>query len=645
MNKQPFYDLPQGPAPYRDQPVVAPAVDPTALRVVILGVGMGAALLALLGALFWTQIASANYYGESLEHQSIRRIRLPALRGKIFDRNGAVLVDNRPNYHIVLYIGELRRFRKKATVAESVRVARETIDKLCAQLGQPSPVRNDEIEKHIRQELLLPLILWRNVSPEQAAVFAEKCTGIAGADLQAVPMRRAIYGSLAAHALGYVQQTSYLVGQSREEYDFYLPDMVGRDGVERVFDEDLRGAAGAQTVQVDAGGFRRRDLGTEPVQAGSNLVLALDAGTQHVVERVLAGQPAPAACVVLDPRTNDVRAIASHPTYDLNWFSPVIPSQRWSQLNENAAKPLFNRPVGGRYAPGSIFKIATALAGLESGGMTVESRSTCSGVYHFPSGVPKRCWSSGGHGDTDFINAIKHSCDVFFYEHGIATGARNVSAVAQRFGLGQATGIATASEARGTLPFFTPRRDGWREWYDGDTANFAIGQGPIEVTPLQMAVMTATVANGGRVLTPRLALRVEAADENGRSLGTAREIGVTSLGELGVAVRSLELVRSAMLQVVESRDGSGHRAGIVGVKVAGKTGTAEVKQGGQVIAKRVWFVAFAPYENPRVALALMVENGDSGGKSAAPLAGKILAELFNTKPVGQEGGSNAALGD
>ena len=604
-------------------------VDPTLFRVTLLATGMGLGLFALLSGLFWTQVASARRYGESLQHQSVRRIRVPALRGGLYDRNGLQLVDNRPFYNIVLYIEERRHLRRKNTLDETVRVAREAIETTAGRLGLPSHVTEEEIKGHITQALPLPMELWKNVSPQIVARFAETCSEIVGVDLQVLPARRYLYGPLAAHVIGYVQRTAYRKDQPLQEFDFYLPDMVGRQGVEGKFDPVLRGVAGSRAMLIDATGFRRDDLPGDRMQPGKNLVLSLDAGIQYAVEQVLENQNSPGACVVLDPRQGNVLAMASTPRFDPNWFSPGITPERWDQLNNPVRKPLLNRAVQEQYAPGSIFKIVVALAGLESGAITANSYVTCPGFFRFPSGKTMGCWAHNGHGMMDFSNAIKHSCDVFFYQHGIATGPAPITEMAERFFLGQPTGIALSAETKGILPVTDPSQAGGHGWFDGDTANYAIGQGPIAVTPLQMAVMVAAIANRGRVVWPRLVQKILATDEVGQSLQVEETFEPRIQGELGVSPDSLELVRRAMLRVVDEPDGTGHQAAVKGLKIAGKTGTAEFKTRGAVL-HRIWFIAFAPYDAPTVALAIVLENGESGGKTVAPMAGQILAKIFGT---------------
>lgn len=618
--------------------------DPLAFRILTLGAAMGLCLLALLGGLFWTQVAGAQRYGESLQEQTIRRIRVPALRGDIADRHGQLLATNRPSYTIVLYIEELRRQRRRGTMAETVRVARETVDLLAERLGLPSPVTDTQIQRHIEQALALPLELWKDVPQETVAVFSEKCGGLTGVDLEVRPVRHYRYGAyhLAAHTLGYVRQTAYLRGMSREEFDYFMPDMEGHDGLEREFDEWLRGRAGSQTVLVDASGFRRKVLEEEPMRPGMNLTLTLDAGAQYVVERVLKQQRSAGACVVMDPRNGDLLALASSPGFDPNWFVPALNAGRWAELNNPISKPLLNRAISEHYAPGSIFKIVVSLAGLESGTIGALSRATCHGVFTFPSGKTKRCWARQGHGEVNFEQAFKHSCDVFFYKHGIEMGPEVITDMARRFGLAQRTQITLLGEVSGVLPGaqgFT------RNWFDGDTANYAIGQGPLAVTPLQMAMMTAAVANGGRVLWPRLVERIEETNASGKGTRVLETFPPRLAQELKVSHHALHQVRRAMLQVVEDPDGTGRRAALQGVRVAGKTGTAEFRVGSATL-HRVWFVAFAPYEAPRFAVALVLEDGDTGGRTAAPLVGEILSALLNAPHLsGREGGGDETAGD
>jgi penicillin-binding protein 2 len=602
--------------------------------------------LSLLGArLAWVQIVQYAKHGESGEKQSLRTVRLPATRGRIFDRHGEVLVDNRPLYSMVLYLEELRtqsgRKGARKGKKETMRLLLEKLDGVSGQIRYPLLVNTNTVRKHVDELMPLPLVVAENMPEDAAARFYARSDRIPGVDLQIGALRVYPHGSLAAHLLGYVGRTAFPPGEPLGEFYYYMPDMIGKEGLEAQFDDQLRGSAGGKSLTVDVAGYKHSELGLRRPQPGRNLRLTIDARIQRIVEAAMDGRAG--AAVVVDPRNGDILAMASVPSYDPNLFYPRISEETFARLMTDPDKPFLNRATSA-FEPGSIFKLITALAGLEDGRITPATESTCTGVFHVGRQA-FRCWihsRGGAHGRVDFLHAIKHSCNIFFYEHGIEIGGADLLGMAREFHFGAATGVPLGAyvyndesrryrlretEARGSLPAERKLR------HKGEIANMSIGQGDVRATPLQMAYVVAALANGGTLWAPRLVDRFESQDESLPRSQRIERLEPQVRARIHVSTQNLALVREAMLHVVEDEDGTGRKAHVPGVRIAGKTGTAQHKKrdpatGETISGHHVWFVAFAPFEAPRYALAIMVEEGDSGGTTCAPIAGAICRKLF-----------------
>jgi len=577
---------------------------------------MLACFLLLVGALWRIQVARGQEYQKNLVRQSVRRIRIPGMRGRIFDRQGRILADDAPSYCLAIYLEELRR---PGPWKKTVDRVMELIEKLSGILELPPQLSRRDVERHIHRRLPLPLIAWRNLDERAMARWAERGLFIPGADIYTEATRRYPYGRSACHVLGYVGRASP-AGDDGGYYHYYLPEMEGRAGVEKHFDELLRGRAGGRLVRVDVAGFRHDDLGFRAPQAGADLKLALDVEIQQAAEEALGESDG--AVVILDPRNGDVLALASSPGFDPNGFVPAISSADWARLIGNPHKPLMNRALAGRYAPGSTFKPVVALAALENGRASPSTRFNCPGYFM----VGKHrflCWYTRGHGMLDMRGALEHSCNVYFYQLGLKCGYPAIFHMAAALGLGRRTGIALDYERAGLLP-----DDAWKRrvygdaWRDGDTCNASIGQGPILVTPLQMAVVVAAIANGGRVYRPRLLLGVRKPGSK-----TFETVAPEMVNDLHFSRRALSVVREGMYAVVMSATGTGRRARVPGLEIAGKTGTAEYGRKGSGL-KYGWMIAYAPYRNPRYAVAMVIERAQSGGATTAPRIALLFKRIF-----------------
>lgn len=606
--------------------------------------GISAGLIILLAGLYYVQVVSAERYREEQKNQSFRSVRLPASRGKILDRNGQVLAENRPSYHVSLYLEDpairdqfksqyrLAKGNRRLTREQQSQLAKATrfqvVSNLVSQVGavlhEPLSLSEQQFSRHYERSLALPFPVMTELSPNQIARFTEAGGIPPGFDLETRPMRYYPQRTTAAHLLGYLTRDEGSNDEDDMFFNYRLPDFTGVAGVEFTFNSELKGRPGAKSVQVNNLGYRQDEKVWSPVESGENVHLTIDLAIQRAADVALsqALNNARGAAVVLDCRNGDVLALSSAPAFDPNVFIPRVSYGMWTNLNDEKLRPLINRAVHGGYPPGSIFKIIIGLAALEAGWIPTNIITSPGyaevGRHHMRDTAPA--------GDYDFKRALKLSCNKYFVDAGLWVGLDRIVAMGQKFHLGEKTGIDLRPEAAGVLPTREWIRDNRGSWFDGDTANLSIGQGDIVVTPMQMAVMVAAVANGGTVFHPRIVERVERQDSFDHVPTRSFPAGRVR-SHLGISSRSLEVVREAMLADVEEPDGTGRNAAVPGFGVCGKTGTAQVMKGRAVVDKITWFVSFAPYDNPRYAVAVVVESGGSGGGTCAPVARKIYQAI------------------
>lgn len=570
------------------------------------------------------QVAQGTEYQRRLTKQSLRSVRLPGLRGRIFDRNGVRLADNRPSYCVSLYLEELR---KPGGLQRTVDNVMESLYRLAETMDRPLQLNPKDVRLHLGRRTPLPLVAWRDLDETAVARFMERASDFPGAALTVEPVRVYPQGDSACHLLGYVGRADLQAlsdagdGEEPEKFHYYLPEMAGKSGVEKRLDGVLRANAGGKLeIQVDVGGFKFDEVSSRAPGKGSDVTLALDMRIQRAAEAVLEGERG--AAVVIDPRNGDVLALASEPGFDPNDFVPAVPTTIWNALLKNPALPLYNRATGGEYAPGSTFKPVTLLAALHSGQISADTRFTCPGYFQLGS-TRFRCWQHWGHGSLDLQSAIRYSCNVYLFHAALECGPDAVQAMARAVGFGRKTDISLDFERPGLVPDNAwkrmARHDSWR---DGDTCNLAIGQGALLVTPLQMGLYSAVLANGGTLWKPRLVAGIESVAVTNAIAAEAAPDGPHW------AERHIRVVRDGMRDAVNQPDGSGKRAKLQDVVVAAKTGTAEygLKGAGR---KMTWMIAFAPFEDPRYAVALLVEDGVSGGTTAAPRVKQLLTQVFN----------------
>ncbi|MEY2429483.1 MAG: penicillin-binding protein 2 [Verrucomicrobiota bacterium] len=642
------------------------------LRMVALVIFCGLGLLIV--GLWWVQIVSVRDYQANLITQSFRTVRIPAVRGKILDRTGTNdLAANRPTYNISLYLEELRKPFEAAYFAEITRVKNELKEQSSAaekklnrkltkeekkqftlsskdkavlrqkaryevasnvvvnvsqRLQQPVSLDATNFERHYLTRLALPYPVATNLNTLQIARFEEQSTTRMGVDLEVQSTRVYPYQTVASHVLGCLKLDPSSAEGEEAFFSYRLPDYRGMVGVEAGYDQELRGKAGAKSVVVNNIGFRQRDNVWTPAEAGENVVLTIDLRVQQKTERALAryGPATRGAAVVMDVQTGDILAMASSPTLNPNHFIEGFPSGEWKRITDLRAQ--WNRATQENYPPGSIFKTVTGLACLEAG---LDPNETINnpGYFQFRTGG-KRVKDLAAPGPYNLKKAIVHSSNTYFIENGLKAGIINIVQLGQKLHFGERPGLHTYQETPGRFPSLKRVTSNWR---DGDTANVCIGQGEVDVSPLQVSVLMSAIANGGKVLKPRLVDRVEPLDP---ALGVAPIIfpkGVVR-NELGVKPRNLEILREAMLADVEE-GGTGAKAAVPGLAICGKTGTAQVMDPhGKTIADITWFASFAPFEKPHYAVVVMIEtevNAGSGGTTCAPIAGSIYRALLESE--------------
>jgi penicillin-binding protein 2 len=637
-----------------------------ALAVIVLG-----GLFVLLAGLWWVQVVSARDYQANLENQSFRTVRIPAVRGRILDRNGITLAENRPTYNVGLYLEELRsqfqaeyaRMRPVRTVTNSsafwrrwlgspsvttqyVKLKKAQIEGLRCQarycvasnvvmqvsyrLRQSLLLNPTNFARHYETRLALPCPVLTNLNPVQIALFEEQSSNRMGVDLEVQSTRFYPYNSTAAHVLGHLQRDDSSMEGEEAFFSFRLPDYRGSIGVEFGFDKQLRGTAGAKSVLVNNAGYRQTENVWSPAEAGENAVLTIDLHIQQAAERALQvfGPATRGAVVVMEVHSGDILAMASSPTLNPNSYLPSLSRAESQRIAELHAEK--NRATQENYQPGSIFKTVVGLACLEAG---LNPNDTIYNPGYIDIGR-KRFHDLARPGTYDFRRALKASCNTYFITNGVrVAGISNIVKLGQRLHLGESTGLPTRQEVKGIFPSLKKVN---AQWYDGDTANICIGQGPQAVTPIQMAVLAAAIANGGKVLWPRLVDRIEPSEA---AAGTPPIIfpGSRVRNELGVKPGNLKILREAMLADVEDSDGTGRAAAVSGMRICGKTGTAQVmNEHSQIVGHTTWFISFAPYEEPRYAVVVMVEveARGSGGVTCAPIAGKIYSAIRDRERMG-----------
>ncbi len=576
------------------------------------------AIVILFIRLWYLQAVKGEYYQEQAESNRIRPVMLRPPRGVIYDRSGRPLVENELVFDISLIPEDAPDL--DATIEKLSAIVKVTPDVIRKALEDATDVRTRYDPVKIREEAP-----W-----DEVAVIEAHQDDLPGAIIEPEHLRHYPYGGLASHQFGYIGKVSQSQ-RKKEQADIGM--LTGQSGLEKIYDKLLRGVAGRRMIQVNAAGRKVKDLGIEEPRPGTDIYLTIDLDAQKAAEEGLGSRAG--AVVAMDPNTGEILALTSHPTYDPNLFPRGISPKDWVQLMKDPSHPMYNRAIQSVYPPGSTFKIIVALAGLESGVIKLDDKVACKGFL--TSGRHSfRCWKKGGHGAVSFHQALVESCDVYFYTMGERIGWDRVAEYARKLGYGSLTGILLPDEKPGLIPTTEWKRKRTGEaWYPGDTYINSIGQGFVLVSPIQACQMMSAVANGGRFFRPLLLKQTR-----NRETGEVNVVSPEHTGSVTLDPNVLQEVRSALAGVVNEPGGTAHAAATPLATVAGKTGTAQViaqKVSGRKLSDETkdhaWFVAFAPVENPKIAVAVVVEHGGHGGSAAAPIAKKVIEEyLKNVEP-------------
>ncbi len=586
----------------------------------------------IAGQLVYLQLIRGEYFRQRAEDNRIRPEILRAHRGRLLDRNGRVIADNAPTYHLNFDPRD-RAFRRNPGLR--IQIVRE----LARILDREEEELLTEVER-ARRAGLPPMTLARNLDFAKRSAILERPDALPGVEVRPQPARRYPHGSIASHLIGHLGEVSEEeLGEAAEKAPYRPGDLVGRAGVERAYEQALRGAAGMEYVEVDAHG-RRTDLFAElpalPSVPGKDVILNLDLDVQLAAEAALDSVPGmlahefgedapprPGAVVALEVKTGGVLAMASRPSFDPNLFVAGLSKEDWRILS-GAGHPLLNRAIQSSYPPGSTFKIATALAGLHEGEITPYSLmgSSCTGGLFFGNRT-FRCHKRGGHGSLALIDAMARSCDVYFYQVGIRLGVDRLTRYATACSIGVPTRIDLPQERRPLVPTL--------DWYrsqrggppgGGAALNLSIGQGELLLTPLALARFTAAVLNGGKILRPMVVRQVVLSSGEG-SVGSLAP--PQPIGRIPATDEELTIVRRSLESVVMDPGGTGSRSRVPPFRVGGKTGTAQNPHG----EDHAWFVGYAPAEDPEIVVVVMLEEAGHGGAVAAPVAQRVLDRFLN----------------
>lgn len=575
--------------------------------------------------LWYLQIVHGSYFRDRSENNRTRILYTPSPRGLISDRNGDVLVRNRPSFSIDF-------------VPEDSPNPSDTLHALSGLTGVSYDELVERLKDQRKRRRFEPKLLLKDVSRDTVAKISSRRYALPGVIVNVIPAREYLYEDMAAHVLGYIREITTDQLKSPLYAGYRSGDVVGQYGIESRWETLLRGERGTQAVLVNALGTRIGELYFEPEIPGHNVQLTLDRKVQQAADKALAGKKG--AIVVMDPRNGEILALASSPRFDPNIFTKEISREVWTDLVSGKDSKLNNRAVQGVFPPGSVFKIFVALAGFSEEVSSISEQVSCPGYLQFGK-RQFRCHKHSGHGKVGLHDAIVQSCDVFFYILGQRLGVNRINEYAHKFGFGEPTELNLVEENPGLVPstawkaayFKDPDQ---KRWYPGETLPVAIGQGAVTSTPLQVARALSVVVNGGFLLKPRLVRSVTSVHGVTLEEHTTPEI----VRKVWLDPGAVAEVRRAMVGVVNEPHGTGKRAQLpkeLGITVAGKTGTSQVAgrdSGGTVAEDHAWFAGYAPAEDPSVVVVAIIENGGSGGKVAAPVVGEVLGAIFGANVDG-----------
>lgn len=599
--------------------------------------GIVAAFVFLAGSFWFVQGVQAERYRGLSEANALREIKIPPKRGLIMDRTGKILADNQASYNVQID----RVVMKPLLKAEPAR--RQRLTAFLSQVLEVAPT--DLLERWEKQSKAVsfqtPFVIAEDITTQQVAKI--QAQSIIFPEVTVVPVQRRNYphGTMAAHVLGFIGEVNDK--DLEQNRDLKQGDLIGKRGVELMYDTYLRGRGGAEYWEYDAEGRRLSEYvpaRKQPVP-GDNVYLTVDFELQRRAEQYFIENEMVGAAVALDPRNGDVLAMVSSPAYDPNVYSKRFTPEVWKTIISNPFKIELNRAIQGLYSPGSVFKVVMAMAGLSDGAVGPDTTFTCGGSGVFR-GRRFRCWKREGHGAVDVERALKVSCDIYFYNTGDRLGIDKINEYSRKFTFGEISHIDLDGERAGLVPSTKWARETRKKdprWYPSETISVSIGQGPLIVTPLQIANMTSAVANGGKVFQPHVVRYVDRVQPD----GSYKRFRVPSrvLHEVELSGPALKAVRDGLWQVVNAPGGTGSNARVEGLNVAGKTGSVQViAYSGWIKASALpfkfrdhaWFASFAPVNDPQIVVVVFVEHGGAGGADAAPLA-KMLYEAYFSQHV------------
>lgn len=590
-------------------------------RLIALVILLGLLALILLSRVWYLQVYDNERFEVLSKDNRVRLVPVPPVRGQIFDRNGKVLAENVPVFTLEILPKEVKDMDALLDeVTKLIEVSPNDVRKFKALVKSR---RGFEVQ-----------VLKVNLSEEEVARFSVNQHRLHGAQVQARLQRNYPYGGEMAHVLGYVGRINQRDKDNIDKKAYQGTEYIGKRGIEARYEADLLGQVGVEQVETNAHGQRIRTLDRNPPISGDDIYLNIDVDLQVKTREYLGDRRG--SVIAIEPATGQVLAFVSHPVYDPNKFINGIDHRSYNALLYDVNKPLLNRTISGRYAPGSTIKGLMSMAGLENG-WSQNKNVTCPGYYTLKGSSRRyRCWKRSGHGVTSMLESIMQSCDVYFYQMSNSIGIDKISAFLKSFGLGQKTGIDLNGEPSGLVPSKEWKRKRHNvSWYPGETLNTSIGQGDLLVTPLQLGVMTATIANRGVRIEPRLVGRLEHSSNDDGEHKVSEQIGA-QLPSVVAKPANFDIIIDGMKQVVSNVRGTAHRTAGKDPEytMAGKSGTVQVvgiAQGAKYDASKLTefqkdhalFIAFSPIEKPKIAVAVVIENGGSGSSDAAPVARKV----------------------
>jgi penicillin-binding protein 2 len=586
---------------------------------------VGMAFFLILIYLWYLQVIKGSDLRRLSINNCIRIRENPASRGMILDRKGRTLAHNRPSFEVYV-------------VPEDLKVNPEVLIKV----GQMLNMNRDEIEGKLEAQKkrtpFKPVKIKSDIEWNELARLETNRVHLPGLLVDVRPRRAYDYGQLASHLIGYLGEVDESELKQSKGASYRMGAVIGKYGVESRWETDLRGVDGGRQIEVDALGREIKPLRSVEPFPGNNLVLTIDFEIQKVAEE--AFQDKTGALIAMDPRSGRILAMVSKPSFDPDAFARNISPEEWKSLMENPHSPLQNKGIQGQYPPGSVFKIITAIAGLETGVITPNTQLTCKGIYPYGN-RDFRCYKEEGHGTINLHRAIVESCDIYFYQVGLKVGVDAIAHYANELGLGRLTGIALPHEKSGIIPSTS-----WKKkrlgapWYSGETLSLSVGQGYINTTPLQLLMLISAVANGGKLYLPQVVEKVE--DIHGNTL---KDYPPVEAAQADISEKTLLFIQEALMGAVNDPHGTGWACALKDFKVAGKTGTAQVIKMAQDFKKgdmdrvplkfkdHAWFIAYAPFEDPLISVVVLVEHGGYGGAAAAPIAKKVIEKYLSLESV------------